>query len=289
MNITTTHGVFCPTCSHRATAWGRSSSGTRRYRCLSCGKTFRARQKKAAKNRSFFFFFEQYILHGVPYRILARWSGYSIQTLEMHFHQFLLKNPPPVDIPQPRAFEAYLLLDGWWFGKKYCLMLYRQSRSKLLFHASWMSREWGTKIARDLKILDARGYRFTYVISDGATGIRKAVLFVYGHIPHQICLVHLHRQATNALGKHPKEKNVRSLKRLADHLFLIESKEALSWWEEKLKTWIRTNWSYLHERRTDTDNHSWFVHTGVRKAVRTLLSAASSSFVFLDHPLLQFK
>ena len=286
MNTNTKRSVFCPACSHRATAWGYTSSDARRYRCLSCRTTFRSFQKEAGKTRPFFFFFEQYILEGTPYRTLARWSGYSIQTLEHHFHHFLLNDPPPLFIPQPEAFEAYLILDGWWFGRKSCLMLYRQSRSKLLFHASWMSREWGTKITRDLRVLGAKGYRFTCVVSDGGTGIRKAVFVVYGHIPHQICLVHLHRQATSAMGRHPKDKRVRHLKRIADHLFLIESKEALAWWKTNLNGWIRTNWMYLHERRTDTDGHSWFVHTGVRKAVRTLLTAASSSFVFLDHPLL---
>ena len=286
MNKIKVYSVFCPSCSSKTKDWGKTHAGTKRFRCLVCGKTFSAWQKATRKIKSFYVLFEEYILHGIQYGTLARMSGYSVQTLEHHFHQFLNTDPPALSIPQPEAFEAYLIMDGCWFGKKSCLMLYRQSKSKLLFHASWMKSELGSKIARDLKVLQKQGYRFTCVVSDGGTGARKAVLVVYGNIPHQICLVHLHRQATSALGKHPTNRRVRELKKLADHLFLIESKEALLWWKNKLNNWVQTNLQYLCERRSDTNNHSWYIHTGVRRAVRTLQTAADSSFVFLNHPLL---
>jgi len=197
-----------------------------------------------------------------------------------------MKDPPVLSMDQEKTEEAYLLIDGLWFGRTKCLVLYRQSGVKLILRASFMPKEWGRLIAKDLESLKRNGYHFTVVISDGGTGIAKAILVVYGAIPHQVCLSHLHRLATNAIGRKPKEERVKQLKALADHLWLIESREALEWWKDQLHEWVKTSWWFIHEKRRDTEGHWWYIHAGVRKAVRTLLTAGESSFVFLDHPLL---
>lgn len=149
-----------------------------------------------------------------------------------------------------------------------------------------MAKEYGTLIAKDLLLLKEKGYRFTGVVSDGGTGVRKAVFKVLGHIPHQICLAHLHRDVINALGRFPKDERTKELKRLADHLWLIESKEALKWWEGELQNWVNKNKSFLNETQHLEKGGWWFIHKGVRKAVRILVSIPDTSFKFLDRPLM---
>lgn len=197
----------------------------------------------------------------------------------------MTQQPPELNLPEVTSEEAYLLIDGLWFGKRYCLMLYRHSQRRVILKASFLKREYGSLIAKDLTSLKKR-YHFTGVVSDGGTGIRKAVFKVFGHIPHQICLAHLHRDVVGAIGRYPKDGRVRKLKKLADHIFLIESKEALRWWTEKLQSWIAQNRDFLNETRHIEDVGWWFVHKGVRKAVRILVSLPDSSFKFLDHPLM---
>lgn len=218
--------------------------------------------------------------------MISKFSGYSIGKLQIIFHRFLSQSPPDIFIPQPPAEETYLLIDGLWFGKKFCLVLYRQDNSKILFRYSFMPKEYGTLIAEDLKYLEENNYHFVGVVSDGGTGIRKAVFSVLGHIPHQICLAHLHRDIISAIGKKPKDKRVQELKNLADHLWLIESKEALRWWKKELNNWINDNWKFLREYRREENGHWWYIHKGPRKAVRVLLSIPNTSFKFLDHPLM---
>lgn len=164
-------------------------------------------------------------------------------------------------------------------------MLYRHSKRKIILHASFVSKEYGSLIAKDLNILKLK-YRFTGIVSDGGTGIRNAVFKVFGSIPHQICMAHFHRDIVNAIGRYPKDYRVKKLKKIADHIFLIESKEALRWWIDKLQSWITKNRDFLREYRTDTNNHWWYIHKGVRKAVRILTSLPDTSFKFLDHPLM---
>jgi len=222
----------------------------------------------------------------VTYENLSEWSGFSIRSLEEKFHNLLDLEPPLNLLPQPLTEEVYLLIDGLWFGKRFCLMLYRRSKDKLLLRVSFMAKEYGSLIAKDLIALRSDGHRFTGAVSDGGTGVKKAIVKVFGHIPHQICMAHLHRQAVNALGVHPKDLNVRRLKELADWVWNIESKEALRWWKDQYHQWYLDNWSYLNEYRRDEKGHWWYIHKGVRKAARTLVYLADYSFEFLDHPLM---
>lgn len=272
----------CPSCSRKLSPWGKSSSGMKRYGCNYCGKT-RIYKKKVSK-RDPFDLFRQYILWGLTYEVLSSQSGYSTRYLEGRFHQYLSQKPPPLlAIDQSSEEETYLLIDGLWFGRWFVLMVYRQSKNLTILHISVMGREVSTKIAKDLLAVSKK-YVFTGIISDGATGIKKAVQDIFGNIPHQICLAHLHRQAVNALGRFPKDDRTRTLKALADHLWLIESKEALKWWTKELKSWIHINFNFLREFRRDDTGRWWYVHKGVRKAARILLTAPEGSFTFLDHP-----
>lgn len=130
------------------------------------------------------------------------------------------------------------------------------------------------------------GYRFTGIVSDGGTGIVGAVNMVFPHIPHQICLAHLHRGIIAAIGRYSKDERVRELKALADHLWLIESKEALHYWEQELAKWIVQYNTFLKEKRYDLNYNWWYIHKGVRHAVATLQQLPDTSFKFFDHPLM---
>lgn len=165
-------------------------------------------------------------------------------------------------------------------------MAYRQSRNLMLLHISVVGREAATKIAKDLRHLISCGYRFTGIVSDGGTGIVKAVQDVFPNIPHQICLAHLHRGIIASLGRFPKDERVKELKLLADHVWLIESKEALGWWKEQLKQWIKSHNTYLKEKRYDMVWNWWYIHKGVRRAVATLEDLPYTSFKFINHPLM---
>lgn len=216
---------------------------------------------------------------------MSSWTKLTIQTLIVKFHEILLDDPPKLILPEITDDESYLLIDGLWFGKRACLMLYRHSKKKFIIHLSFLKREYGTQIARDLRILKER-YRFTAVVTDGGTGIRNAVFRIFGHIPHQICMAHLHRDIINAIGRFPKDQRVKELKKIADHIWLIESKEALDWWKGKLQKWINGNRDFLTETKHLDSGGWWFIHKGARKAVRILVSLPDTSFKFLSHPLM---
>lgn len=286
MSIPSKSRYKCPSCNSQTKAFGANRSGTKRYRCLVCNRTFTASQKSIAKQTSFVNLFEEYVLYGVTYKYLEKIYKINKRRLIREFHKLLNINPPDIIIPETTREESYLIIDGKWFNKTEVMMIYRRSDSKSILHISFLKREYGSQIAKDLLHLKSMGYRFTCVISDGGTGIAKAVKQVFGNIPHQICMAHTHRQATNCLGKYPKDECVRDLKHLADHIWLIESREALAWWIGELKCWYQDNWFYLMEKRRDDLGRVWFVHKNAKKSLNILLSSVKQSFKFLDHPLL---
>lgn len=276
--------LLCKTCKNSYTAWGKTSSGKKRYRCLVC-KTTRRYHKKRNNRYEIFALFKQYVLWGVTYEMLSSLSDYSVAYLIEKFHSFFLEEPPVLPrIDQSQQEETFLLIDGLWFGRWFVLMVYRQSGNLHLLHISTMGREVTSKISKDLKTVSGSGYRFTGVVSDGGTGIVGAVNTVFPHIPHQICLAHLHRGIVAAIGRFPKDERVKALKVLADHVWLIESKQALQWWEQEVQVWVRKHHLFLKEKRYDTTGTWWYIHKGVRSAVATLQELPSTSFHFLDHP-----
>lgn len=276
--------LFCKTCRNTLTLHGKVS-GRKRYFCSLC-KTTRQYHTSQSKKAIIPLLFRQYVLWGITYDMLATSSGYSVRFLEKKFHALFLEMPPELPkLDQSPFLETFLLLDGLWLKRGFVLMAYRQSRNLQILHISVVGREAATKIAKDLKILKKQ-YAFTGVVSDGGTGIVKAVGMVFPHIPHQICLAHMHRDVINAIGKYPKDERVQELKRLADHVWLIESKEALTWWEKEVKSWTSRYNEYLKEKRYDLTYRWWYIHKGVRRAVGILHSLPHSSFKFLDHPLM---
>lgn len=266
----------------------KTKRGIIRYFCPVCKTTSSSSKKQVWKKKGFLTLLEQYILDGSTLRVLSRQSGYSIQHLTKQFHAIVETVPPALPIG-PHLLssyeETYLIVDALWFGKRFCFMVYREKRNSILLRYSFLKKERGSLIAKDLRRLQKEGYRFTVAVSDGGTGIRNALASVYPHIPHQLCMAHMHRQAINAIGRYPKDYRVQQLKRLADHLWKIESKEALAWWKDQLHIWIQTNGEFLYERRKDTTGRWWFAHPGAKKAVRILTTAHHHSFVFLNHPL----
>lgn len=274
----------CKSCSRQLIAWGRASSGKKRYRCSRCGIT-RIYHKKTTKN-SLFSLFRQYILWGVTYQMLSSLSGYSIRFLEEQFHNYLKQSSPELPLfIQPPNKEAYLLIDGLWFGRWFVLMVYRQSGNLTILHISTMGREAATRIEKDLKKIK-ENYIFNGIVSDGGTGIVSAINEVFPHTPHQVCLAHMHRGIIASIGRYSKDYRVQELRRLADWVWLIESQEALKWWRQKLNNWIKINNEFLKEKRYDIDYNWWHIHKGPRKAVRTLQELPYISFTFLRHPLM---
>lgn len=218
--------------------------------------------------------------------MLADESRYSMGHLIRVFHQFLSQEPPLVTVKPDTHHTTFLLVDGLWLKKWYVLMVYRRSKDLTILHLSVAGKEAKSCIMDDLEHIKKKGFVFTGVVSDGGRGVVGAIQEIFPHTLHQICMAHMHREATNALGVYPKDLRIKKLKKLADHIWLIESQEALAWWKQQVTTWIKHNYGYLQEYREDTTGTWWYIHKGPRKTVRILKKLPQTSFAFLIEPLI---
>lgn len=131
---------ICSSCSNYLSHWGKTSSGKKRFRCRECGGT-RIYHPNKSYTPDFFELFRQYVLWGFTYKAISSLSGYSIQYLSSKFHGFLLEKPTELPlIDQSQLDEAYLLIDGLWFGRWFVLMVYRQSKNLTILHISTMGK-----------------------------------------------------------------------------------------------------------------------------------------------------
>ena len=189
----------CKTCNNYLFLWGKTKNGKKRYFCKSC-KTTRIYHKEnffEIKTRAYF---RQYILWGLTYKILSDISGLSIQYLAKSFQVFLKDNPPDLSIAPPKNQKnSFLLIDGLWFGRWFVLMVYRQSKNLTILRISTAKREVSTKIEKDIDFLLKNKFVFSGVVSDGGTGIKRAVHKKLRGIPHQICLAHMHKTMISGL------------------------------------------------------------------------------------------
>lgn len=112
---------------------------------------------------------------GRTFESLADQSGFSTKTLQRYVHYQLEKETPKLDllISLPRPY--YLVLDGLWFEKEFVLMVYRISGLPFIIHHSYMKKEWGSQITKDLEYLKELGCDPDGLVSDGGTGITKAI------------------------------------------------------------------------------------------------------------------
>jgi hypothetical protein len=227
------------------------------------------------------------VLKGRTYESLSRQSGFSVRYLEDTFHGYLRRLPPPLTLPLPTRDFSYLIYDAVWFGKRFCLLCYRVYGEPYIIYHRLGKTEHSAQIKRDLETIQAQGYIFDGIVSDGQTGFIRAVKSVYPFTPHQICLAHGSREAGLGLGHRPAYPSLQTLKLLVDHLFLIESKEALGWWVSKVKQWHDCERDYLNEYTHDqVTGKWWYKHRNARKTIRVLLKLAKTSFRFLDDPLI---
>lgn len=277
---------FCQSCNVRFIRYGFTSRKVRRYRCPHCLKTAISYQKRSPSRRPYFHLFRQYVLDGVTYQYLAKTFKVNQRVLLFWFHRYLAQSPPLLPLPPLDRDYVFLLIDGKWNGQRDVTVLYRRSDTKTILLATVMKKEYGSLIAKDLRRLREQGFDCSGVVSDGGTGIVKAVKQVFPEVEHQHCLAHIHRQYTNALGQQPQDPRVQDLRRLVNHLFLIESKAALKDWLLWVKDWHYQNREYLRERRRDDLGRVWFAHPKARKVLYGLLRAAKTSFHFLDMPLM---
>ena len=185
------HRQRCPKCgSLSIIRWGVRSR-QQRYKCSNCGSLFVVHHEYVS-NRNRFVWFRKWVLGKQTIADLARASGHSERQLRRWFDEYL-DQVPPWTIQRRKGIR--MLIDGTWFDRGHCLIVYRDNTSKSTIFYRFAVNENEYEIIKDLQAFKRLGLNIVSFTTDGADDIIRAIRYAYPHTTRQRCVVHIDVQA----------------------------------------------------------------------------------------------
>jgi hypothetical protein len=206
----------------------------------------------------------------------------SISTLQRLFEQFL-SHPPK---PHPTANQkAVLIIDGTWFKRDRCFVIYYDETGAGVQYWRYTTRENAYEVVDDLEQLKRDGVICVGTVTDGSRGLLAGLSHVYPDIPKQRCLVHIQRLTLAWLTRSPRTEAGRELRALCLMLNQLDTKKKRDAWISAFEKWNVKYTDFLKERTTGPDGTRWwYTHKSLRKVRRHILNALPNMFHYLDHP-----
>jgi hypothetical protein len=226
--------------------------------------------------------FKRWVTKKQPLEDLSQQAGKSVKTLQRWFKSFLSNPPQPQPLPNPQCIA---LIDGTYFKRINCSVLYYDHKKKKILWWRWSSGERTEEIIADLEALKAKGVILKAAAIDGRKALILALKTIYPDILLQRCLVHLERQSLAWLTRNPKYVAGKELREVCLVLNLINTKRKRNLWLTLFEQWCQKYDEFLKERTVSFDSKSWrYMHRGLRKVRRCLLNALPYMFTYLDYP-----
>ena len=100
-----------------------------------------------------------------------------------------LSKPPQFIIRYKTGLR--LIIDGTYFSRTLCLILYYDSVRRYPLYFRYSSNEFYKELKEDLQILKSLGIEVASVTCDGKKSIIRAVRKVYEQVTLQRCTVHV--------------------------------------------------------------------------------------------------
>ena len=286
-----TNTISCPECRGKSKRFGYLKSGKRRYRCLSCSKTFVRERKKWGTPWQDFKDWYRYVKGRVNREELGDQRKRSRQTISSRFHVFLAAVVSPELVwgilPPHKAEEKWCYgVDGKWLHREGVFLIHRDITHKQNLWWSYVPSESYAAFDNDVKRLVRLLGTNTpaSAVSDWKRAIQMAVGQYFGLIPHQRCLAHVIRYSNTLLPKRSPLLATRRLRAIGKSLLNVENDEEKGQWLHLL-----TNWGYeyghLLIEKTVVPSGSrrkwWYTHGSLRRGWRLLTTDTDSFFSFL--------
>ena len=137
------------------------------------------------------------------------------------------------------------------------------------------------------------------VVTDGGSGLMKAMKEFWPNVKIQRCLVHIQRNVRTYLTLNPRLPAGKSLRRLSLKLTKIRSQEAAASWMTAFAAWHTENQDLINERTYASEWNTawpkgvrrtrswWYTHERLRKAYENMNKALRRGhlFTYLDEDL----
>ncbi len=170
---------------------------------------------------------------------------------------------------------ANVLMDTTYFGRKFGVMVYKDSISGQILYKQYVKQETNKLYLAGLEEIARRGIKIQALICDG----RKGLLQMFEGIPVQMCNFHQAAIIRRYLTKKPK---MQASKELWTHVLLLSKTDKESF-EGGLAAWHSKWESFLNERKVDINGKNRYVHKKLRSAYRSLKTNLPWLFTWYDN------
>ena len=213
---------------------------------------------------------------------LASETGRSKSTIQRLFRTYL-KEPPALSVyPSERV---NLLIDGTYFTRDLCLILYRDSTIKFTQLYRFSDGERYEELKEDLENLLILGVQIESITCDGHRALLRAIRKVCPQVTLPRCVIHVQRMCRIWLSSNPKSIPGQELRRIVSTMHLIQSKQKLSYWLLELANWDARHHEFVHEKTVNPiTGKYWYKHKLLRRSFSVIMSALPNLFHYLENP-----
>lgn len=239
--------------------------GIQRYKCASCGKRFIGGERLNAA-----IIWQEYTEGKQTYSQLADKYGCSTKTIQRKIDS--------VKTTTETSFSAFanLLMDTTYFGKKFGVMVFKNSLDGKILFKQYVKQETNDLYYKGYQEILSKGIKIQSIICDGRKGLFQ--LFGSG-IPTQMCNFHQVAIVRRYLTKKPKMQASKELWELT--LLLVHTdKESF---EGGLTAWYIRWEAFVNERKIDEKGKKRYVHKRLRSAYKSLKNNLPWLFTWYDN------
>jgi len=180
--------------------------------------------------------------------------------------------------------NAHLLIDGTYFKRTNCLILYFDNDLKYFQLLRYSKREIKDEIIKDLRTLKRTGVNVASATADGKNAVKSALKKIFPKAVFQRCLVHIQRYAETYITQKPKTEAGIELKEIISALNCIDSHLARMTFICRINDWRRRNNDFLKEKTIKDDGNGWwYTHRNLRRVVYHIEHAMPDMFNYLDY------
>jgi hypothetical protein len=213
---------------------------------------------------------------------LSQDSGYSVSTLKRYFHGCLSNYPRLNVFPSERV---NLLIDGTYFKRNLCLIVYRDNTIKFTQLYRLTDGEWYDEMKEDLENLVKLGVDIESITCDGHKSLLKAIKKVCKTVTVQRCIIHIQRMCRIWLSTKPKSEAGIELRRIVSKLHLVNDIEEKWYWIVSLIKWYEKHEDFVNAKSYNQETgRFWYTHKMVRRSFTMIRKALPDMFHYLDNP-----
>ena len=262
--------VYCPYCGGRTKRNGRTSSGSRRWRCTACGASTTVRYDDTATR------LEEFLgwLLSKDSQATMPGGGRSFRRRTAELWEVW-----PMPVPDGELHRV-LHVDGIWVARDLVVLICRSGERAVSWYMA-RSENPGAWSALMSPIPAPE-----VVVTDGGSGFAKAVRETWPRTRVQRCTFHAFSQVKRYTTTRPKLQAGRELYLIARDLMGIETLHQAELWVERYLDWCGF-WADFLEDRTVVDGRRACAHERLRRARSSLSSLVSAGtlFTYLDPAL----